>query len=493
MSTDTTDTSPFILYGRTSRKNGRGGENFIAPETQEEDCVRIARAHGLPYVDGEFFYDSDVSGGTFVREEFDRALELIKKGDRAGFVFPYFSRFARTDVGSTLKMVAEIEGAGGQLYDNTGQITVATTMGEAFTTMKSMFSRMEHREKAEGLARAVAKSIEKGKHLTAPFGYAKKDGHLVVVEREAKVVRLMFDRRADGWSWSRIAEAANATGVYPRPRKRDGVVQEAAWTAQTVSQLTRNPAYVGTAWNGELRTPRAHRAIVDAELWAKVEEMRGVKPTRKDGRRDDGALLSGGLARCSGCGHALVRDGAYYRCRREKERRGSCPAPATANAADLEREITGEFEEKALGEMWDADPTGETVELAEAELEEAVGMVRMVKAMISPSLTDITLAELQRDLAEADRRVAVKVEELNRAKMAARGLELPPELDRKRFRDAPTADQRHWMSRVFETVVVRKSGAWREPVADRITFLLRGKAPVSSSTALIGWVASRSW
>lgn len=491
-------TTPFVLYGRSSRLNGRGqgaDHEFMAPNQQREKDISIARMHGLPYIEGEFMYDADRSGGTFVREEFDRALSMIKGGERAGMIVPYWSRFERTGPRESLAMVAEIEAAGGQLYDDTGLVTVQTAMGEAFTTMKSMFSRLEHRQKGEGLADAVERAILGGRHLVAPFGYVKVNGRLSIFEREAEVVYMIFERRGEGWSWSRIAEAANATGVYPRPRKRDGVLQEAHWTAQTVSQLTRNEVYIGVAFNGEHRTPGAHKPIILRELWAAVEEMRGTKPTRKDGRESERALLSGGLARCAGCGHALVRDGAYYRCRREKQRRGTCLAPATANAADLEEYVVGAFKDKALGTTFEANPKGETVELAQAELEEVVTEAQEVAARIKPGLTEAMRKVLDRRLAEVDRDIAIKTENLAKAKMAARGVRLPLELDAELFDRSAASDQRHWIGAVFESAIVRKSAVakWREPVADRVTILRKGEAPVESTTALIPWITARSW
>src|SRR5262249_17839017 len=149
------------------------------------------------------------------------------------------------------------------------------------TTLKTMIARREWREKQEYLDASVRAAIERGAHLSAPFGYAKSNGKgskLKVVPAEAAQVKRAFELRAGGSRWPAVAAELNASGARPRPRKRHGVTKQADWTHKTVRQLVGNEVYLGTAFNRQYRHPGAHEEIVDAGLFAKANRAKGVKP-----------------------------------------------------------------------------------------------------------------------------------------------------------------------------------------------------------------------
>jgi len=490
-------TKPFVPYVRVTRVGGRKGDSYQAKDQQLTKIQAHARGHGVELLAGVFI-DEDVSGGTMDRKGFNRARALIQRGKAGGIVVSRLDRFART-VEEALVIIRQVEDDGGRLLSADGDITLGNGNDEFVTAVRLAVNQLERSKRAEDLAASVAGAIQRGVHLSAPFGYRKEKGSgLVVFDPEAAVVLLIFELRAQGWSWSRIAAAANATGVFPRPRKRDKVLRQARWTPQTVSWLTRNKAYTGMAYNGEHETPGAHEAIVSHELFAKVEELRGAKPKRRDGEGSEGALLSGGLVRCSGCGHAAtfyrVRDRTYYRCRFSQNSKDSCRAPLNASADQLEDYVVSLFKEKALGGVeFDELADGAAVAEAEQAHDEAIATVEAVASQIKPAQSPSTARVLERRLAEADRAVAESAERLAAAQMAARGLQLPPELDEVMFDDAPISDRRQWIASVFESAVVRPSAVWRERVPDRVTLLRKGEAPVGSTTELIGWIASRAW
>ena len=87
-----------------------------------------------------------------------------------------------------------------------------------------------------------------GGHLGSghPYGYEYSDGVMKFVESEASVVRDVYNMRLRGSTMSGIADYLNESGI---PTKRGG-----SWRPQTISNMLKNPVYVGYIdWNGIVR------------------------------------------------------------------------------------------------------------------------------------------------------------------------------------------------------------------------------------------------
>ncbi len=97
-----------------------------------------------------------------------------------------------------------------------------------------------------------------------PYGYRMsgkgRDSRLVVSEREASVVRAIFEAAASGLSTNRIA---NKLRAREEPTKRGG-----RWASETVRVILKNPHYMGRDRKGN---PNGHPAIVDPELWERAQ------------------------------------------------------------------------------------------------------------------------------------------------------------------------------------------------------------------------------
>ena len=92
--------------------------------------------------------------------------------------------------------------------------------------------------------------------------------------------------------------------------------------------------------------------------------------------------------------------------------------------------------------------------------------------------TELDLADAQ--LAEDRKALQAAEHKLRQGQLAARGADLPPELDAETYDRVPIEERRLWHSLVTAAVVVRRAERWREPVADRILILDRDEAPTDS-------------
>jgi DNA invertase Pin-like site-specific DNA recombinase len=485
--------STYLRYGRISKLNGRAKGDNLSIAEQEREIERIAAAYNLKLAP-DLISDEDVSGSTFDRPGWNRAIGLVLAGKAAGIVAFDLKRISRGKTAEVLRMIEDVEAAGGKLYDSTGPVSMEDADAELVTTVKAMIARREWRERKAYLDRSVESAIGRGVHLGAPYGYAKANGkgsRLVPVAAEAEQVRKAFQMRAEGATWGKIAEALNASGPKPRPYKRHGVVKPVLWRPQTVTQLVKNETYLGTAWHGDHRHPGAHEALVTPELFAKANRAKGVKPVGPDER-----YLLSGLVRCSSCGYVMTscpaKDRRYYRCRAAQHGDGRCPAPANVPADALEQHLwdtfMAEFVTGGTATPWAAD---ETVEAARAGLDAAKARLKNAMTM-KIGLVDAKPMELEvaeETITEARAVLAQAEQAYTKALATARGAELPA-LAAETAGDAPVSERRHWLSLVYRCVTVRSARAWREPAAERVRVVRVDDAP-ADSTSLIRWVASQ--
>jgi site-specific DNA recombinase len=148
----------------------------------------------------------------------------------------------------------------------------------------------------EGMRAKAAKGLGLGK---PPFGYKIiYDGTFRVVEPEAVIVRLMYDRYAtDDGGVRAVASWLNAAGH----RTRRGQL----WSMVTVRDILRNTAYIGTYRRFGLRLPASYEAIVDRDVYRKVQEkMQGRSPVRRNPKGDP--FLLSGIIYCGHCGQRMM-------------------------------------------------------------------------------------------------------------------------------------------------------------------------------------------
>lgn len=182
-------------------------------------------------------------------------------------------------------------------------------------------------------------SVRNGNYIgqTAPYGYKKvaiKDGKRTCYTLEphldqAPIVKRIFEMYASGLGWVRIADQLDAEHV-PAPKGK-------RWAPESIPFILSNVHYLGKVkWNerktvrtveeGEVvvSRPRAeeflvfegkHPAIIDLELWEKVQAVKGTHPRNHKSKNLTNPLA--GLLWCD-CGRAMV--GRRYNNKEGRER-----------------------------------------------------------------------------------------------------------------------------------------------------------------------------
>jgi hypothetical protein len=129
-----------------------------------------------------------------------------------------------------------------------------------------------------------------------PLGYEVRNRRLVVVEREAALVRRIFDRFAKTGSALAVARELNAAGEVTKRRLcPNGPRGGKPWTKGAVYKVLANRVYLGEAVHKGKSHPGEHAAIIDPRTWDKAHAVM-AEPAHRRGaatRAQVPALLKG--------------------------------------------------------------------------------------------------------------------------------------------------------------------------------------------------------
>lgn len=177
------------------------------------------------------------------------------------------SRFTRSvsDLYSVNEMLTE---KGIRLVSLTEGFDTSTPTGRAMMGVIGVFAQMERELTAERVLLAMTERARQGKRTCSDvLGYALdgKDS-LKIVEEEAAVVRLIFEKYIAYGKYLPVADLLSAMGIKG---KRGGTI-----TAESVRKIIRCPLYIGYyRFKGELYKGN-FEPIVTESVWKKAQKVR---------------------------------------------------------------------------------------------------------------------------------------------------------------------------------------------------------------------------
>lgn len=213
-------------YGRAS-----SDDQELTEQGQYDDCMSLIRERFSDYTwdESHWFYDHDVSGGTFMdqREKGRLLLHTFKRGDV--IVFQRLDRMFRnsTDAGQTKDWILE---RGGMLWFYTQpSLDVKTPEGELMFTVLAGVARLEKRYISVRTSTALQVLKRSGKRYgrRIPDGWMKYRDGFIADEEERKVADEFAMLREAGVSLRKIAQM-----YYNKPRRRG-----TKWDRNTIRQI----------------------------------------------------------------------------------------------------------------------------------------------------------------------------------------------------------------------------------------------------------------
>lgn len=456
-----------VGYVRVSRVAGRAGESFIAPDVQRDAIAAKVAASGLELVGLE--EDLDVSGRTLERPGFQRALELVERGEASVIVVAKLTRFARS-VSGTMRALDRLEAAGGRLVACDVDVDVTTPAGRLTRTILASIAEFESEVIRESWAAAHAHAIDRGVKIshTANLGYRFGDGHrLEVVEEERGLVVELFERRAAGASWSELDELLVERGVE--------------LSRSTVIRSLRNRVYLGEASFGELVNVEAHEPLVAVAVFDAVQAR--FAAGRERHARYDRAVRSllAGIARCGSCGSRMRRGPAgqqkvgMYACRNR-----DCTARASLTEERLDAFVESQLFEWAGGaadELVEVTVGGEGSRRRELEARLAELELALEGFVTAPDGFGLEPAVFRAGVDARQAAVDATRVELGELDDVDEAVDVRTTL-RQVWPELETSERRRLVDVVVDRIIVER-GTMRgrardlEPVADRVRIILR--------------------
>lgn len=325
------DVNDIIMYLRKSRKDYEFSDEPIEKTLERHEKILqdySIKTFGQKIPEANIFREV-VSGDTIAdRPEVQKVLSLIEQPDYKGVLTMEIERLAR---GNTID-----QGLIAQTFEFTNTLIITPQkmfnlndeMDRSFFEDGLYQSRKYLLYTKKILTRGRIASVREGKYIgsSAPFGYDKeklkgeKGFKLVINEEEAEIVKLIFNMYANDEGTQTIAKHLNQIGAKPRKGN--------VWTPSMVRNILgkvavngkvtwNNRKTVSTIENGKIIKTRPignddtiiidglHEAIIDDELWNKVQKKRKnnfrVKPPS-----DIKNPLSG-IIKCKICGRNMIR------------------------------------------------------------------------------------------------------------------------------------------------------------------------------------------
>jgi len=277
------------VYTRKSTDEGLDQEYNSIDAQRDAGHAYIAsqRAEGwIPVADD--YDDPAFSGGNMERPALRRMMVDIEAGKIDVVVIYKIDRLTRS-LADFSKMVEVFERYGVSFVSVTRQFNTTTSMGRLMLNILLSFAQFEREVTGERIRDKIAASKRKGMWMggVPPLGYDVENRRLVPNEREAKLIRHIFQR---------FVELGSSTALV-KELKLDGVTSK-AWTTQDGKTRDGRPIDKGHIYRllsnrtylGELR-----RAVVPGRTSAHRQPRTvGQRP------RDPGHQWSGARQRDSG-------------------------------------------------------------------------------------------------------------------------------------------------------------------------------------------------
>jgi len=264
------------VYTRKSSEEGLE-QDFNSLHAQREACeafIKSQQGEGWKLVKTAYD-DGGVSGGTMERPALQRLLEDIRHGLIDAVVVYKVDRLTRS-LADFAKMVEVFDAQGVSFVAVTQQFNTTTSMGRLTLNVLLSFAQFEREVTGERIRDKIAASKRKGIWMGGcpSIGYDVRDRRLVVNQAEATTVRQIYHRYLEVGSVPKLKKDLDRDGVVSKIRvSRKGIRSGGrSFSRGALYELLSNPIYIGEIRHKQERYPGQHEAILERELWEKVQQ-----------------------------------------------------------------------------------------------------------------------------------------------------------------------------------------------------------------------------
>src|SRR3989338_2727131 len=237
---------------------------------QTDKIVEFIKSRGWTY--SQIYNDDGYSAASRRRPALERMLADAAQRQFEAVLVYRIDRLSR-NLKDLIEIVEELAKNGAGFKSITELIDTTTPEGRLMFHQFGSFAQYERKLIAQRTALGLEKRLKLGLWPSgvAPYGYTIKNDKLQIAEKEAKIVRLMFDLYLNkNYGVVNIARYLNDLNIKTRRGNK--------WRFTVVYHILTNLTYTGVNVRGGERVTGAHKPIIKEEVFNKIKE---IFPTRK--------------------------------------------------------------------------------------------------------------------------------------------------------------------------------------------------------------------
>ena len=376
----------------------------ISIPAQRVACQRKADQLGLTVVD-EYVEPGRSATEMTKRVAFQQMLSRVRQDKDVGTVIVYkLSRMARNRYDDAIVM-ADLRKRGVALISATEAVD-DTPVGQLMHGILATFNEYQSRESGADIAYKMGQKAKNGGTLgRAPIGYLNtidrstfREIRTVALDPErADLVKLAFELYATGeYTLADLVEEMYDRGLRTRAtiRRPEGPLHES-----NLHQILRDRYYLGkVSYQGEEYEGR-HPALIDPELFARVQEVIEARSTGGNRRRVHHHFLKG-IVFCGACHERgiiqrlaiqqnVTRHGnvyLYYFCRHKQTKQ--CNSPHM-NVTRIEDAVERHYDTLSFSEQFIADVREQITQLVADD----TAATRLLKDQLAAEIARLDVRE----------------------------------------------------------------------------------------------------
>lgn len=294
-----TVTKRCAIYTRKSSEEGLD-QAFNSLDAQREagvDYIRSQKHEGWVILD-QSYDDGGYSGGTTKRPALKQLLEDIERGDVDVVVVYKVDRLSRSlhDFAQMMKLFDEQRVS---FVSVTQQFNTTTSMGRLTLNMLLSFAQFEREVTGERIRDKLAATKKKGMWVGGqpPLGYRLEDSKLVIIPKEAELIRTIFRGYLKRPSLIQLADQLNQRGFTTKHWvSTKGLTHGGKpLNPKYLYRILTHPLYIGKITHKDKVWAGKHDPIIDRPLWDKIHSVIQKQHRQTRHRYDHPYLLKGKL------------------------------------------------------------------------------------------------------------------------------------------------------------------------------------------------------
>lgn len=300
------------IYTRVSTEEQRN-EGYSL-EAQQEELISYAQKKGYTIYD--VYSDGGYSGKDYNRPEIQRLFRDMADKKFDAIIVWRLDRLSRSNKDILILIEDELIPRDMKLLVSTCDIDSSTIEGQMFISLQGTFAQYERKVIINRVKSGMKKRASNGEFNGGlMLGYDVVDKKLVPNELEAKIVREIFELRAEGHGYKTIANIMNSCGHKTKKGNNFSTI--------AIKTILNNKEYAGLNtwgkkedWNIKRRKGKvevmperkgSHQPIISMELWEKVQAVNKANAEVFTPIKSySGNFFLSGVLKCPACGAGMV-------------------------------------------------------------------------------------------------------------------------------------------------------------------------------------------